>query len=168
MYSLSSAPKQIQLWISTRKTNPILSDPEYPLDQKTINEIKELSGFTISKSDQIYFPKVLKKFSPYTEKLFRGIFKSDILYLELQKSNIVVTKRYYSFSKNLFVAKEFGDKIVFSLVIKNNFDISKYSREGEVILDKGVQLKKVSQIDNYQNQGFILIQLEQVFDVNPK
>ncbi len=41
MFPLTSAPKQIQLWISTRKTNPILSDPDYNLDYQTIKDVNK-------------------------------------------------------------------------------------------------------------------------------
>lgn len=159
MSNLTSAPKSLQLWISTRKTNRILSDPNHQLTSQEVSEIKEICGLTITKQDIVNFPKVLKSFNSYSSKIYRGVFTTDQLLLELLAKGSAKTSRYYSFSKNFFWAKEFGNKIVLSIETKHNFDINKYSKEGEVILDKNIHLKVINQIPNYKNLNVLLIEL---------
>lgn len=114
--------KTIKLWTSTRKTGNILSGNE-KLNSKITNEIKELIGFKITQNI-----------------IYRGIFEEDEFYKELLKNNNTITKRYYSFTKSLDIAKLFGNKKILLIIGCKSFDISKFFKEIEVILDKNTHL----------------------------
>lgn len=160
MSNFQSAPKCIKLWIQTRKTNSILSDPNYYLNKRIVDEIKEITGLTITKKDIIQFPKELKKLQPFCNRIFRGVFLNDILLQQLNSTDEAIINRYYSFTKNFNWAKEFGNKIVLSLQCTRNYDLNKYFKEGEVILDKNIKVKVINRIPNYQNSSCLLIELE--------
>ncbi len=117
----------------------ILSGNE-KIDDKITTKIKEISGIKITQVDIDSFLKILKLFSIYPNTIYRGVFNSDELYNELLKNNNAITNRYYSFSKSFDVAKKFGNKIILSIDSCKNFDISNYSRESEVILNKYIKL----------------------------
>jgi len=142
--------KTIKLWTSTRKTGNILSGNE-KLNPKITNEIKELTGMKITQNDIEIFSKILKRFPIYQNRIYRGIFEEDEFYKELVKNNSGITKRYYSFTKSLDIAKLFGNKIILSIDSCKSFDISKFSKENEVILDKNTHLyiKSIEKIGEY-------------------
>lgn len=139
LISIKMEHKTIKLWISTRLAGNILSGNE-KLNVKIIAKIKEMSGIKITQNDIDIFPKILKLFPLYQNTIYRGVFNSDELYNEIVKNNNAITTRYYSFSKSFDVAKQFGNKIILLIDSCNNFDISKYSRESEIILDRYTKL----------------------------
>ena len=84
--------------------------------------------------------------------IYRGVFKGDLLLNELLFNGIATTKRYYSCTSKLSIAKLFWDKIILIINSRNNFDVRDISRETEVILDKDVTLEviKVEIIEGYK------------------
>ena len=147
--------KTIKLWTTSRLVGNILSGNE-KINDKIITKIKEMTGIKITQTDIDSFPKILKLCPQYPSAIYRGVFNSDELYREILKNNNAITNRYYSFSKSLDVAKQFGNKIILLIDSCNNFDISKYSRESEVILDK---YTKVCLRDIEKKGEYVLINL---------
>ncbi len=147
--------KTIRLWTSTRIVGNILSGNEQ-IDNKITTKIKEISGIKITQEDIDIFPKILKLFPLYPNIIYRGVFNSDEFYNEILKNNNAITNRYYSFSKSFDVAKQFGNKIILSINSCKNFDISKCSRELEVIVDKYIKLVL---IDTEKKGEYMLINL---------
>lgn len=135
-----SAPKLIRLWISTRSSGKLLSGIH---DKQRVKELYEKTGVYIGEEDAKEFDKCLKKFSLYSKESYRGVFKNDNFYMELMKYGKATNTRHYSCSKNYDLAKCFGDKVV--IVFPEHsimYDISKYSKEQEVVL--------------YKNQSFVV------------
>jgi hypothetical protein len=138
--------KTIKLWTSTRATGNILSGNE-KLNHKIVKKINELSGIKITQTDINSFPKILKMFPLYLDTIYRGVFTDDELYKQILVDNNATTNRYYSFSKSFDIAKRFGKGIILRINSCVNFDISKYSKESEVILDKCSRLS-LSSVEN--------------------
>lgn len=143
------APKSLQLWIITRDTGRILSGTSH-LTPQLASKIKRDTGMDITIKDIINFPRVLAKIPSYPGMLYRGVFDDNSLLHDLLDNGTVNVKRYYSFTQKLFIAKHYGNKKVFILQPNTlNFDISVYSKESEVILDKNIILKLINiQTDN--------------------
>ena len=140
--SLNSAPKPLKLWIITRDTARVLSGIE-PLTLQFQDKIREDVGMTITKKDINDFPLVLKRFPHYPDVLYRGLFTYDTLLNNLLREKEVLTQRYLSFTKKLSIAKQYGSKMVMVLMKSKNYDISVYSKEMEVIVDKGLELRLI-------------------------
>jgi hypothetical protein len=139
--------KTLKLWFSSREFGRVLSGTEEVTDRTLVN-IKNKSGFNITRADIANFPNVLKTFSSYQNIIYRGVSKNDKLYLQVQSGlSQCITKRYYSCSYNRLYGERFSsvDKILLVIKSKRNFDVSKLSREREIILDKNVTLTVVKQ-----------------------
>jgi hypothetical protein len=150
---LTSAPKLIKLWISTKIAGNILSGNFY---KKDINLLYKISGIKVSKLEIINFPKILQPFLSHINKCFRGVFHNDIFYTSLIKNKKAKTLRYYSCSKNINVAKVFGNKIILIFENVNIFDISKFSKEEEVIISKNLVFKLKN---SFSTQGYTFHEL---------
>ena len=151
----SSAPKPLQLWMRSRLTGKYLNKT-LPLTFKTAQEIKELTGLTITHHDIKNFPQILRRFSAYQDTIYRGVFIDDDIYQHLMSHGHIMTHIYLAFTKNFHVATKFGNQIVLSVKCMRTFDISIHSQESEVILDKGISL---SLLNVGMSHGIRLIEL---------
>jgi len=138
-------PPVIAKWIATRKAGAYLSGM-LPID----DEARKLG---IKESDVSSFARALLKCPLYTKTIYRGVFKTDMLYNELITKGVATTARFYSFAKTKAWGEAYGNKIVLILNQEDLeksvpsahafgpvWDISKYSRESEVILGKNITL----------------------------
>lgn len=126
------------MWISTRKAGDYLSRTK-PLDA-------DAKAQGIQESTIVSFERALTKCPQSSASvLYRGVFLTDVDYLELIRTKTTTTKRHYSFAKRREWAEAFGNKIVLVLNVNDatrakTWDISRYSRESEVILARGTRL----------------------------
>ena len=142
-------PSIIAKWISTRKAGRYLSG------MSPINN--EAHALGIKKTDVASFERALSKCSTYSSTIYRGVFLTDSLYNTLITKGVAVTQRYYSFAKTKEWAEAYGNKIVIVIVLSQEsnsypvpvFDISKYSRESEIILGKNITLY----LENIEKDG---------------
>ena len=129
------APPVLAKWISTRKAGPYLSG------LRPIN--KEAQTLGIKARDVAAFARALAACQQYTKTIYRGVFKDDPVYTSLLLYGEATTTRYYSFAKTSALGEAFGDKIVIVLTPPHSvgaYDISKWSRESEIVLQKGASL----------------------------
>ena len=113
--------RSLLLWFQSREFGNILSGLEYPTDQK-LKYIKEKSGYNLTKDDINKFSKLLSTFEVYNKPIYRGISREDDLYKQIQSGNVYIkTKRYYSCSKNINIAKKFGQNILLIIDCKKKF-----------------------------------------------
>jgi len=132
------------LWLQSREFGDLLSGLEYPSNFR-LQQIKDKSGYNLVRNDIENFSRLLSSFESYSKTIYRGIFKNDDVYKQIQSGKTsIVTKRYYSCTKNINIGKSFGQKILLIINCKRNFNISKHSREEEIVLDKSVRLNVVS------------------------
>ena len=144
-------PKSLRLWFYTRKYAPLLSG-NVAITTKIQNEIYQDFRIRIQKKDIEQFPAILKSYQSYPKTFFRGVFLHDELYLQLKKSSNARTKRFWSCTKEINFAKHFGNKILLIINAQSNFDVSKDSREQEIILNRNVnlQLDDIKHEDGYE------------------
>jgi len=150
--------KTLKLWFSSREFGRVLSGTEV-VTSTTLTNIKNKSGLNITKQDIDNFPLLLKTFAVYNKPIYRGISKTDKLYQQIMNGNKhVSTHRYYSCSKSKLFGQMFSaiDNILLVIKTNKNFDVSHYSREQEVILDRNIVLTVINII---QEDKFTVIYL---------
>lgn len=143
MPRLTPREKTIKLWMATRHAGDVLSG-QCGLTPELRDRLHELSGISLIQTDIERFPRVLSTYKTYTGTIYRGVFESDCVLVSLLESGISTTTRYYSCTKNYFIAAAFGNKIILCITMcNNNYDISDYSSESEVILGKDTYLELI-------------------------
>jgi len=137
--SKSSISKPLQLWFCSRSTALILSGMQL-LTNDNKRKIYEMTGIRITQDDVDKFPKILSRYGKYCDVIYRGVFSTDELYIELITHNRATTNRYYSCTSEKYIGKLFGSKILLIITGCLNFDVRHVSREKEIILDKFVDV----------------------------
>lgn len=135
--------KSLQLWFKSKEFAGYLSGVEL-VTADTLKTIKRKTGLSLSQSDILSFPRLLSSFPKYHGVLYCGVSRDNSLYQQIASGNSQVTTiDYHScFKSQIYGRRQSSrDRILLIIHCSHNFDISQFSQQQEVILDRNIRLE---------------------------